>query len=183
MTGNRDARRQHGAGEQHFDVGADGLLGVDDSLRGKHGVVTAEEVGEAAAELGIGQEVRAAQDTPQACRGIGGQRRGAREICAGGCPPAPAPCRPGPATAGRSRSGPATCGSQPFLHFENVVGNQSVSLAMYGVRGLRRRCVDQAEDLAVGLTHPVAEVPDVMRALRFEVRGVAWATPSTVAPP
>jgi hypothetical protein len=64
------------------------------------------------------------------------------------------------------------CGSQSFLHFENVVGNQSVSLAMYSVRGVRRRCVDQAEDLALGLIHPVAEVPDVVRALRFEVCGV-----------
>jgi hypothetical protein len=43
---------------------------------------------------------------------------------------------------------------------------------MDGVRGLRRRCVDQAEDLALGLTHPVSEVPDVMRALRFEVCGM-----------
>jgi hypothetical protein len=58
------------------------------------------------------------------------------------------------------------------LHFENVVGNQSVSLAMHSVRGLCRRCVDEAEDLALGLTHPVAEVPDVVRALRFEVCGV-----------
>jgi hypothetical protein len=43
---------------------------------------------------------------------------------------------------------------------------------MHGVRGLRGRCVDQAEDLARGLTHPVAEVLDVVRALRFEVCGV-----------
>jgi hypothetical protein len=34
---------------------------------------------------------------------------------------------------------------------------------MHGVRGLRRRCVDQAEDLALGLAHPVAEVPDASR--------------------
>jgi hypothetical protein len=63
-------------------------------------------------------------------------------------------------------------GSQPFLHFENVIGNESVSLAMHGARSLRRRGVDQAEDLAMGLIHPVAEVSDVMRALRFEVCGV-----------
>ena len=43
---------------------------------------------------------------------------------------------------------------------------------MYRARGLRRRRVDQAEDLALGLTHPVAEVPDAMRALRLEVCGV-----------
>ncbi len=43
---------------------------------------------------------------------------------------------------------------------------------MDGVRGFRRRGIDQAEDLALGLTDPVAEVPDVVRALRFEVRGV-----------
>src|ERR1700729_3796791 len=43
---------------------------------------------------------------------------------------------------------------------------------MHGVRGLRRRCVDQAEDLALGLTHPIAEESDVVRILRFEVFGV-----------
>jgi hypothetical protein len=79
--------------------------------------------------------------------------------------------------------GTSRLGSQPFLHFENVVGNQSVSLAMHGIRGLRRRCVDQAEDLAVGLTHPIAEVPDIVRDLRFEVCGMGLTTPSTVAPP
>jgi hypothetical protein len=58
-----------------------------------------------------------------------------------------------------------------------------VSLAMHGIRGLRRRRVDQAEDLALGLAHPVAEVPDVVRALRFEVCGMGLGDPSTVAPP
>ena len=43
---------------------------------------------------------------------------------------------------------------------------------MYRVRGRRRRCLDQAEDLALGLTHPVSEVPDAVRALRFEICGV-----------
>jgi hypothetical protein len=61
------------------------------------------------------------------------------------------------------------------LHFENVVGNQSVSLAMHSVRGLCRRCVDEAEDLALGLTHPVSEVLDVMRACALRSAAWAWA--------
>ena len=71
----------------------------------------------------------------------------------------------------------------PFLHFENVVGHQSVSLACTVFAASADGAVDQAEDLALGLTHPVAEVPDVVRALRFEAAAWAWATPSTVAPP
>lgn len=43
---------------------------------------------------------------------------------------------------------------------------------MHGVRGPRGRYIGQAENLARGLTHPVAEVLDVVRALRFEVCGV-----------
>lgn len=38
---------------------------------------------------------------------------------------------------GRSGSRPAASGSQPLLHLENAVGNQSVSLAMHGAGGLR----------------------------------------------
>jgi len=55
-----DRRRQDGAGAQQFDIRADGLLGVDDGFRGERGVVTADEVGEAAAEILLGEEVGAA---------------------------------------------------------------------------------------------------------------------------
>ena len=53
-----------------------------------------------------------------------------------------------------------------------MAGNQSVSLAMHAVRGLRGWCAGQAEGLARGLAHPVAEVLDIVSALRFEVCGV-----------
>jgi hypothetical protein len=43
---------------------------------------------------------------------------------------------------------------------------------MYRVRGFRRRYIDQAEDLALGLTHPVSQVSDAVRALSSEVCGV-----------
>jgi hypothetical protein len=43
---------------------------------------------------------------------------------------------------------------------------------MYRVLGLCRRCIDQAEDLALGLTYPVSQVSDAVRALSFEVCGV-----------
>ena len=40
VAGDRDHRRQDGAGAQPLDIQADGLPGVDDGFRGEGGVVT-----------------------------------------------------------------------------------------------------------------------------------------------
>src|SRR5580704_10854921 len=60
VAGNGDRVRQDGGRPQELDVGADGLLGIGDGLRGKRGLIAAYEVSESAAKLAVGEVVRAA---------------------------------------------------------------------------------------------------------------------------
>jgi hypothetical protein len=52
----------------------------------------------------------------------------------------------------------------------DLVGDESVRLAVHRVGRLRVGSVDEAEDLAVGLVHPVVLVVDAVVALDREVR-------------
>jgi hypothetical protein len=60
--------------------------------------------------------------------------------------------------------------SGPFLDLVDRVRHQAVGLAVHGVGRLRVRCLDEAEDAALALVHPVAQVVDVVSALDGEVR-------------
>src|SRR6185312_9153542 len=72
--------------------------------------------------------------------------------------------RPGPDRHSRSRPSLAV-----LADGVDLVGDESVSLPVHGVRGLRVRRVDQAEDLPRLLIHPVAQVADPVLALGGQV--------------
>src|SRR5882724_2457371 len=52
--------------------------------------------------------------------------------------------------------------SGTLLNREDVVGHEAVRLAMNDRRGFRRRRLDQTEDLAVLLGHPVPQIAHVV---------------------
>src|SRR4030095_2192242 len=68
-------------------------------------------------------------------------------------------------------SGPT--GSGILTDMVDLVGNQPVCFAVDRVSGLRVGCLDQAEDLARGLVHPVRAVVDAVLALRRDIRLVS----------
>lgn len=57
VAGDGDRAREDDAGKHELDVVADGLLGADDGFSSEGGVVASDELGEAATELGVAQEV------------------------------------------------------------------------------------------------------------------------------
>src|SRR3954452_9594586 len=59
--------------------------------------------------------------------------------------------------------------SDAFGDREDRVGEQSVGLAVYRDRSLGVRCLDQAEDPAVGLVDPVRLVVDAVPPLGLQV--------------
>ena len=56
-----------------------------------------------------------------------------------------------------------------FLDLDYVVGHQPVCLAVYCLRGLRVRRIEQAEDLAVLLVEPVLKGLRSILVLGFEI--------------
>src|SRR3954447_17480023 len=86
----------------------------------------------------------------------------------------PSPPTPAVRTAARSEAhaARATPPSDPLGDRVDLVGDETVGLAVDRVGRLRVRGVDQAEDLALVLVDPVAEVLHVVRALRLRVGGV-----------
>jgi len=85
------------------------------------------------------------------------------------------PQLPPKAERGRCRStdpgptGEPSAASDAFLDAVDGVRHQSVRLAVHGVGGLGVGCLDEAEDLALALVDPVAQVVDPVRVLGGEV--------------
>ena len=59
--------------------------------------------------------------------------------------------------------------SRPFGDLVDLLGDQTVCLAMHVSRDVRGGRVDETEDLARRLVHPVAQVVDAMRPLGAQV--------------
>ncbi len=64
------------------------------------------------------------------------------------------------------------CFPHPHRDLEQLVGHEAVSLAVHLVGALGRGCLDQAEDLALRLVDPIAQVPHVTGALGRQVSRV-----------
>ena len=66
-------------------------------------------------------------------------------------------------------SGPLMDGSAALSHLGDLVGDQTVRLAVHGRCGLLGGCLDQAEDGTASLVEPVLQVVDPMLRLHFEI--------------
>src|SRR5438094_246789 len=58
---------------------------------------------------------------------------------------------------------------RPFLHFDDLVRDQPVRLAVDRCRGLLAGCLDETEHLAGPLVEPVAQIVDTVLVLDLEI--------------
>jgi hypothetical protein len=70
-----------------------------------------------------------------------------------------------------------------FLHLVDLVGHQTVRLAVHSGGSRSGGCLDQAEDFPALLVDPVPQVPDVMAGLDLQVGYVAVAAASMETAP
>src|SRR6266850_7904196 len=58
---------------------------------------------------------------------------------------------------------------RPFLHFDDLVGDQAVGLTVHRGGGFLARSLDETEDLARALVVPVAQIADAVLVLDLEI--------------